>query len=159
MFRTIFTHPQEALQTALGIVRGYVSWLCHDCRRLHVSNISCSSSGGAPQTALGIVIAYNVSWLCHDCRRLHVSNITCSSSGGATQTAFGTLIARAIMAQPTNILFLCVKTVTWTHGTPLWGTDGNSNIEILQRYQNNVLQATVNAPRYIVYLTKSCTQT
>jgi hypothetical protein len=37
----------------------------------------------------------------------------------------------------------------WTHGIPLWGTAGNSNIEILQRYQNKVIRATVNAPRYI----------
>jgi hypothetical protein len=37
----------------------------------------------------------------------------------------------------------------WTYGTPLWGTAGNSNIEILQRYQNKALRATVNAPWYI----------
>jgi len=34
---------------------------------------------------------------------------------------------------------------------PIWtyGTISNSNIEILHRYQNKVLRATVNAPRYI----------
>jgi hypothetical protein len=37
----------------------------------------------------------------------------------------------------------------WTNGIPLWGTASNSNIEILQRYQNIVLRATVNAPWYI----------
>ena len=42
----------------------------------------------------------------------------------------------------------------WTYGIPLWDTASNSNIEILQRYQNEVLQAIVNAPWYI-YLTKS----
>jgi hypothetical protein len=31
----------------------------------------------------------------------------------------------------------------------LWGTASNSNIEILQRYQNEVLRATENALRYI----------
>jgi len=35
------------------------------------------------------------------------------------------------------------------YGTPLWGTANNSNIEILQRYQNKVLRAKVNAPWYI----------
>jgi hypothetical protein len=34
---------------------------------LHVSNITCSSSGGATQTALGLLRAYNVSWLWHGC--------------------------------------------------------------------------------------------
>ena len=34
-------------------------------------------------------------------------------------------------------------------GVPPWGRANNSNIEILQRYQNNVLRAIINAPRYI----------
>jgi hypothetical protein len=37
----------------------------------------------------------------------------------------------------------------WTYGIPFWGTASNSNIEILQRYQNKVLRTTVNAPWYI----------
>jgi hypothetical protein len=37
----------------------------------------------------------------------------------------------------------------WTYGIPLWGTASNSNIEILQRYQNKVLRAIVDAPWYI----------
>jgi hypothetical protein len=37
----------------------------------------------------------------------------------------------------------------WTRGIPLWGTASNSKIEILQRYQNKVLRAIVNAPWYI----------
>jgi hypothetical protein len=37
----------------------------------------------------------------------------------------------------------------WTHGIPLLGTASNSNIEILQRYQNKVIRAIVNAPWYI----------
>jgi hypothetical protein len=36
-------------------------------RPLHVSSITCSSSGGFTQTELGILRAYNVSCLCHDC--------------------------------------------------------------------------------------------
>jgi hypothetical protein len=39
--------------------------------------------------------------------------------------------------------------IFWTYGVPLWSTASNSNIEILQRYQNKVLRATVNAPWYI----------
>jgi hypothetical protein len=51
-----------------------VQWNQHDAffiqfienqEPLHVSSISCSSSGGASQTAFGILRAY-VSWLCHD---------------------------------------------------------------------------------------------
>jgi hypothetical protein len=35
------------------------------------------------------------------------------------------------------------------YGIPLWGTASNSNIEILQRYQNKVLRAVINAPWFI----------
>jgi len=35
-----------------------------------------------------------------------------------------------------------------TYGIPLWGTASNSNIEILQRYQNKILRAIANAPWY-----------
>jgi len=34
----------------------------------------------------------------------------------------------------------------WTYGIPLWGTASSSKIETLQRYQNKVLRAIVNAP-------------
>jgi len=37
----------------------------------------------------------------------------------------------------------------WTYGIPLWGTASNSNIVILQRYENKVLQTTVNTPWYM----------
>jgi len=37
----------------------------------------------------------------------------------------------------------------WTYGIPLWGTASNSNIEILQRFQNKVLRLIVNAPWYV----------
>jgi hypothetical protein len=35
------------------------------------------------------------------------------------------------------------------YGISLWGTASNSNIEILQRYRNEVLRTIVNAPYYI----------
>ena len=38
--------------------------------------------------------------------------------------------------------------IIWTYGTPLCGTTNNSNTEILERYQNKVLRAIVNAPWY-----------
>ena len=38
----------------------------------------------------------------------------------------------------------------WTYGIPLWGTASNSNIEILQRFQNKFLSSIVNAPWYVL---------
>jgi hypothetical protein len=35
------------------------------------------------------------------------------------------------------------------YGIPLWGTASQSNIEIIQHFQNKVLRAIVNAPWYI----------
>jgi hypothetical protein len=35
------------------------------------------------------------------------------------------------------------------YGIPLWRTASNSNIEILQRFQNKVLRVLVNAPWYV----------
>jgi hypothetical protein len=37
----------------------------------------------------------------------------------------------------------------WTYGVPLWGTASKFDIEILQRFQNKVLLAIVNAPWYV----------
>jgi hypothetical protein len=37
----------------------------------------------------------------------------------------------------------------WTYGVPLWETASKSNTEILQRLQNKVLRAIVNAPWYV----------
>lgn len=37
----------------------------------------------------------------------------------------------------------------WTYAMQLWGTSSNSNIEILQRYQNKVLRSIVNATWYV----------
>ena len=36
----------------------------------------------------------------------------------------------------------------WTYGIQLWGTAANSNLEILQRFQNKTLRMIANAPRY-----------
>jgi hypothetical protein len=37
----------------------------------------------------------------------------------------------------------------WSYGIQLWGCASGSNIEVIQRYQNEVLKCVVNAPRYI----------
>jgi hypothetical protein len=37
----------------------------------------------------------------------------------------------------------------WTYGIPLWGAASNSNIEILQRFQNKVLRTIADAPWYV----------
>ena len=42
-----------------------------------------------------------------------------------------------------------VYKLIWTYSLPLWGTASNSNIEILQRFQNKVLRSIVNAPWYV----------
>jgi len=44
------------------------------------------------------------------------------------------------------LIYKTILKPIWTYGIPLWGTASNSNIEILQRYQNKVLRAIVNAP-------------
>ena len=44
------------------------------------------------------------------------------------------------------IIYNVILKPTWTYGIKLWGTASTSNIEILQRFQNVVLRAMVNAP-------------
>ena len=47
---------------------------------------------------------------------------------------------------------LIYKTIikpVWTYGIQLWGTASNSNLEILERFQNNVLRTMVDAPWYV----------
>jgi hypothetical protein len=88
MFRALLAHPQEALHkrhlvycvrimsVGCDTVAVSVQWNQRDAlfiqvienqRPLHVSSITCSSSGGFAQTAFGILRAYNVSWLWHAC--------------------------------------------------------------------------------------------
>jgi hypothetical protein len=61
------------------------------------------------------------------------------------------LIGRTSELSTENKL-LVYKTILgpiWTYGIPLWGSASTSNIEVLQRFQNRVLRAIVNAPRYV----------
>lgn len=47
------------------------------------------------------------------------------------------------------LLYKTILKPIWTYGIPLWGSASTSNIEILQRFQNKVLRAIVNAPWYV----------
>jgi hypothetical protein len=49
------------------------------------------------------------------------------------------------------LIYKTIRKPIWTYGTPLWGTASNSNVEMLQRYQNKVLRTMVNSPWYIPY--------
>lgn len=47
------------------------------------------------------------------------------------------------------LLYKSILKPIWTYGIPLWGTACRSSIDILQRFQNNILRAIVNAPWYV----------
>jgi hypothetical protein len=50
---------------------------------------------------------------------------------------------------PRYFLFVKILYPIWTYDMPLWGKASNSNIEILQRFQNKVVRTIVNGPWYI----------
>jgi hypothetical protein len=47
------------------------------------------------------------------------------------------------------LIYKTILKPIWTYGISLWGTASNSDVEILQRYQNKVLRAIENVPWYI----------
>ena len=47
------------------------------------------------------------------------------------------------------VLYNQVLKPVWTYGLQLWGCTKPSNIAIIQRFQNKVLRAIVNAPWYV----------
>jgi hypothetical protein len=47
------------------------------------------------------------------------------------------------------LIYKTILKPIWTYGIPLWVTASNSNIEILQRFQNEVLRSIVNAPWFV----------
>lgn len=51
--------------------------------------------------------------------------------------------------QNKTLIYKVVLKPVWTYGIQLWGTTSNSNIEILQRFQNKILRMVVNAPWYV----------
>jgi hypothetical protein len=59
------------------------------------------------------------------------------------------LIGRKSKLSLDNKVLLYKSIPVWTYGIQLWGTACVSNINILQRFQNKVLGAIVDAPYYI----------
>jgi hypothetical protein len=47
------------------------------------------------------------------------------------------------------LIYKAILKPIWTYGISLWGTASNSNLEILQRFQNKVLREIVDAPWYV----------
>jgi len=47
------------------------------------------------------------------------------------------------------LLYKAILKPIWTYDVQLWGTDANSNIEIIQRFQNKYLRIIVNAAWYV----------
>jgi hypothetical protein len=47
------------------------------------------------------------------------------------------------------LLYKAILKPVWTYGIQLWRTASNSDIEILQRFQNTVLRFLVNEPWYV----------
>jgi len=45
-----------------------------------------------------------------------------------------------------NKLLLAILKLIWAYGIQLWSTASNSNIEILQKFQNKILRIIVDAP-------------
>jgi len=43
-------------------------------------------------------------------------------------------------------LYKAILKPIWIYGIQLWGTAANSNMEIIQRFQNKYLKIIVNAP-------------
>jgi hypothetical protein len=47
------------------------------------------------------------------------------------------------------ILYKQVIRPVWSYGIQLWGCASNSNIQVIQSYQNKVLKCIVNTPWYV----------
>ena len=63
---------------------------------------------------------------------------------------FGFLGRRSQMSLGNKLLlYKAILYSIWTYNIQLWGTGSNSNIEILQYFQNMILRTVVNAPWYI----------
>lgn len=47
------------------------------------------------------------------------------------------------------LLYKTMLRPVWTYGIQLWGSTADSNIEIIQRFQNKIMRTIVNAPWYV----------
>jgi hypothetical protein len=80
--------------------------------------------------------------------QLHKHIFTKKKQLGLTLTKMHWLLGRKSQLSTTNKLLL-YKTILkpiWTYGIQLWGTASASNIEILKRFQSNILRIIVDAP-------------
>lgn len=67
------------------------------------------------------------------------------------------LVCRSKLSLNTNniqytnkvLLYKSIITPLWTYGIQLWGSDSNSNIDILERFQSKVLRILVDAPWFM----------
>jgi hypothetical protein len=61
------------------------------------------------------------------------------------------LIGRNSELSAHNKLTLYKKVIrpVWSYGIQLWGCASESNIQVIERYQNKVLKCIVNAPWYV----------
>lgn len=61
------------------------------------------------------------------------------------------MIGRRSQLSTTNkvLLYKAILKPIWTYGIQLWGTASNSNIAILERFQNKVIRMIVNAPWFV----------
>jgi hypothetical protein len=54
-----------------------------------------------------------------------------------------------LSAKSKLLIYNAILKPIWSYGISLWGTTSNSNLEILQRFQNKVLGEIVDAPWYV----------
>jgi len=47
------------------------------------------------------------------------------------------------------LVYKVILKAVWTYGIQIWGTASNSNLEILERFQSNVLRIITDAPWYV----------
>jgi len=47
------------------------------------------------------------------------------------------------------LVYEVIPKLIWTYGVQLWGSASNSNLEILERFQSNVLRIIRDAPWYV----------
>jgi hypothetical protein len=61
------------------------------------------------------------------------------------------LLGRQSQLSTTNkmLFYETILKSIWTYGIQLWGTASTSNIEILERFQSEVLRMIVDAPWYV----------
>jgi hypothetical protein len=68
-----------------------------------------------------------------------------------TLTTMHWLLGRKSKLSTSNTILICKEILKpmWAYGIQRWGTASTSNIEILERFQSNVLRVIVEAPRYV----------